>query len=140
MLSLALELKTERVVVAPDKITIKKLKELATGLQEVRKSHSVFAKFPLLENESIEDWEKRCQPLAEAEEKRKDDEKMDDWLKRRYFKVDLDRLDMLVDTLKLIGNTFEGQGYKVSDEQLETVAYPDLKRFVNDVLGLCDLD
>lgn len=140
MLPIALELKTERVVIAPDKITIKKLKELAIGLQEVRKSHSVFAKYPLLENETIEEWEKRCQPLAEADEKRKEDEKMDEWLKRRYFKVDLDRLDMLVDTLKLFASTFEGQGWKVTDEQLDTLAYPDLKRFVNDVLSLCDLD
>lgn len=78
-----------RLVADTANYTYDKVCELAERVAEIRSKNSLFAKYPLEENENKEDWAKRIEPKMQEELLRREGEKEEDHLKRIYgAKVD----------------------------------------------------
>lgn len=129
----------QRLVVNPDNITLRKVKELADALVELKRKHSLLTKFPLNDKESLEEWSERIAPLLVEENKRKKNEKSDEYINRLY-KTDLDKQELVLDTLKLIAKSFDNQESKITPENSDQISYVSAKRFIKDLFTLCDLD
>ena len=137
MANMVLEIGTNRLVIDPDTITLRKVKALAFAIDEVRAKHSVFREYPMLDKESLEAYRERVSKLLLEKNDKKDDEDAETFLKRIY-ESKLETQSMLYDQLKAIADQF-GQGNKVTEDAWEETPYLGAKNFVSAVLEHCDL-
>lgn len=136
------------LVVDTNKISIGKSKALAKGLTDIKRKHSPFTKYPLNENESFEEWQKRVLPKLIGPKRdlsRQEGETDDAVYLSRLMEIELEDLDLHFDVLKLIATTFndiEGnpQGHKVTQETFEDTSLEAAIRFMRDVLGKARID
>lgn len=128
-----------RLVVKPDDITCKKRRELIAGIKEIKKSNSVYLKYPFLTvDETQEEWYNRVYPTIVESNTKKAGESTEDFL-NRIFATDSDKEDQLNALLKLAATLF-GQEDKVTPESLENASYPKIKEFLRELLEHCDLN
>jgi hypothetical protein len=138
MPNLRLELPPGNLVINTDKITPNKMEKLSEVLGEVRLKHSPFTKYPMEDDETFEQWQERVNPKLIEMNKKKEGEKAAEYLARIY-KVDLDKKELVFDTLSALAETFD-QGAKVTKETFGNGSYVQMKGFVKDVLKSCDFD
>lgn len=148
---LTLAIGTQNLVVDPDTITLKKVKELARAVTEVRVKHSALTKYPRInidvkdekgnvtENrlETMEEYETRVKKELQESNTRVEDESEKDFVKRLQESGD-DNQSFLFDQLKAIAQVF-GQEDKVTEDAYDMVPYTHAKKMVKDVLDICDL-
>lgn len=103
---------------------------------DIRRSKSIFAKFPMEEGETKEKWRLRIQPLADAEDVRKEDETDEEHLKR-LFKLESDLDEITFPILKSICEVFGLR--EPTDKDLESTNWIDLKLFIFNVLDAADI-
>lgn len=135
MPNLKLDLPPGSLVVDTNKITPTAMEALADALGEVKQKHSIFAKYPLEDDETLEQWQERVLPDLTNETKKKDGEKAEDYLKR-VFKTELDKKDLIFDTLSAFAGVFGGK--EVTKESFNKASYVSMKAFIKDVLKACD--
>lgn len=126
-----------RLVVEMKHLVFKNINKLAHGYADVKLKHSVFNQYPLLEDETIEQWTERVLPLLAQENAKKDEESASDYMGRIY-KLKMDKNELIKDTIKLVADIC-GQADKVSDEVIDETPYPLLKAFLLDVFEASDL-
>src|SRR5665213_671634 len=98
MPNLRLELPPSNLTINTDKITPNKMEKLSEVLAEVRLKHSPFTKYPMEDDETFEQWQERINPKLLELNKKKDGEKADEYL-HRIFKIELDKKEIVFDTL-----------------------------------------
>jgi hypothetical protein len=133
-----LKLGEQRLALNTSILTVRKVRELAESLTEVRKKYLLTTKYPMEDKETVEEWGDRISIVITEEEKRKEGESMDAWVSRR-LKPDLEAVEALKDQLSAIAGVFE-QGRKVTPENFEDMVYPDAKEFVKKLLESVDLN
>lgn len=132
-----LEIGTQTLVVDPDTITLKKVKELARAVTAVRAKHSLLTKYPMKEGEVMEDYEERVKAELRESNTRKAGESEEDFASRLLVSG-VDNQGFILDELKAIAKVFD-QESKVSDETMEMVPYVKAKQLISDILEVCDL-
>ena len=137
MAKLIIELGDKRLSIDTDKITLRKVKELAEALADVRAKYSIFSKYPMEEGESLTDYQVRVQGEVIKKNSRKEGESDIDFQRRLFQSTESQ--SQTVDELHAIAAAF-GQGDKVSEESCSDVTYVTLKNYLNDILAFCDLD
>lgn len=141
MAYLFIEFGEKRLSVDTDKISIRKSKELARELVEIKKKHSPLAKFPIKDDETLEQWQERVLPQVTNRKDdmvRKDGELSQDYL-NRVLAVELDDLALYFDCLKMIARHFDDEN-KVTEETFEDMCPDGVVRFIKDVLQKARID
>lgn len=128
----------DRLVVTHEQLTWAKMEELANGLAEVKQQNSLFVKYPLEENETVDDWFARILPLLTGQAERLPDESSADYLTRVHT-VNQDKQKLIKDTIRMIAGVF-GLESKVDDEGFGKASYPACKDFIVAVLEAVDLN
>lgn len=126
-----------RVVVNVKDLIFEKIEEIAEGYAEVKQKHSLFAKYPLEDGESVEDWSKRAFTQLTEENKKKDEESLQEYFQRAYV-LSLDKHKLIFDTIKMMAKVF-GQEGKVTDSGFKKCNYPEAREFVIKVLDTAGL-
>ena len=126
-----------RVVVNVNQLTFEKMEALASGMADVKQKHSLFAKYPMEDDEDVDAWAERILPLMDAENKKLDTETKEEYVKRVYS-LRLDKQTLVKDTVAMIAKVF-GQGDKVDSDGFKQASYPAVKEFVISVLDSVDL-
>ena len=126
-----------RLVVTLDQLTFGRMEKIAEGMSEVKQKHSLFAKFPMEDNEDVDAWAERILPLMDAENKKLDTETKEEYVKRVYS-LRLDKQTLVKDTVSMIAKVFD-QESKVDEEGFKKASYPAVKEFVISVLDAVDL-
>lgn len=137
MANLIIELGDQRLSINTDKITLRKVRELADSLADVKAKYSIFSKYPMNEGETLTDYQVRIQAEMIKKNSRKEGEDSQEFQKRLFKSTE--SLEQTIDELKAIAALF-GQDEKVSEETCGDVSYVTLKNYVNDILAFCDLD
>jgi hypothetical protein len=132
-----LNLGQSRLIIDPNIITPEKIDILSDNLGKVKLKHSIFTKYPLLDDENTEQWQERVLPLMGEETKKKEGESAEDYLSR-VFKPDQEKRAIMYDTCIAVADSFE-RGGAVSPEVLKKVVYGEIKAFLVGVLKHCDL-
>lgn len=135
---ISLESGKARIVVNTDKILWDTIQMLDDELAQVKKKHSLFAEYPMEEGEDQDTWYERISPILAEKNKKKKKESNEQYLVR-LFKSDMTKQDYVVDALKAIAKTFEGQDSKLDEETLKSLPYVKTKEFIKEVLSLCDI-
>lgn len=134
---LVLQVGKGRLVVDPDKITLKKIKDLAKAVTEIKIKNSIFARYPMKDNESPADYQKRVnQEIADNPIDKKEDETSEQYVHRIHNSMSSH--SVLFEVLQAIAETF-GQGDKLSEDAYDETPYLKVKDFVTSVLDYCDL-
>lgn len=133
----SLSIGPHNLVVDPDTITLKKVKELARAVTEVRTKHSLLTKYPMKEGEDMEVYEERVKNELRESNTRKSGETEADFTSR-LLSTGTDSQTFLFDQIKAVAEVF-GQKDKVEDDAMEFCRYVAAKTFVEDVLSICDL-
>ncbi len=124
-------LNTERLT--PDSIDI-----LAEKLTDLKLKHSVFGKYPIWKDETVDDWSKRIQPTLQEDNKRKEEEGAEEYLKRSLFAVDnKDKMNFVFDTLNALAETF-GQP-EITRDIFRKTSYTEVKGFITAILSVADI-
>ena len=131
-----LELGQSALIIDPKKISPNKMDEISEALGEVKLKNSIFHKYPLEDQETLEQWQERVSPLMQEEIKKREDESGSEYLKR-VFKQD-NKKQVLFDTLSALAKIFN-QSDKVSQEAFNNASYVEMKKFVVDTLKACDI-
>ena len=126
-----------RLVVTLDQLTFGRMEKIAEGMSEVKQKHSLFAKFPMEDNEDVDAWAERILPLMDAENKKLDTETKEEYVKRVYS-LRLDKQTLVKDTVTMLAKVFD-QESKVDEEGFKKASYPAVKEFVISVLDAVDL-
>lgn len=126
-----------RIVVNVNQLTFEKMEFLASGMADVKQKHSLFAKYPMEDDEDVDAWAERILPLMDAENKKLDTETKEEYVKRVYS-LRLDKQTLVKDTVAMIAKVF-GQGDKVDSDGFKQASYPAVKEFVISVLDSVDL-
>lgn len=132
-----LEIGSQNLVVDPDVITLKKVKELARAVTEVRTKHSLLTKYPMKEGEDMEGYEERVKNELRESNTRKQGESEAEFTSR-LLSSGTDSQTFLFDQVKAIADVF-GQASKVDEDAADHCRYVAAKTFVEDVLSICDL-
>lgn len=122
------------VLINTDKITPNQMDQLSDLLAEVARKHSIFGKYPLAEGETLDEWKERVEKEIPEKNRKKDDEKSDEYMKR-IFKPQQDKKLMVFDTLEAMSTVFGGN---VSYEGFRSASYGVTKTFVLNVLKAMD--
>jgi hypothetical protein len=138
MPNLKLSLPPKEFIVNTDSITLAKIDEISEALGEVSKANSIFGKYPMFEEESLEEWQTRVMPILGEETKKKDGETNEEYLLRVHT-VKPEKGKLLFDTLQALSKVF-GQKESVTKETVEKGSYSQMKRFVRDILKECDFE
>lgn len=125
----------QRVIVDFENLTNEMRDDLEDKVIEIRKKQSIYYKYPFDEGETNEKWSERVSKLVEEEYARKEDESVEEHLKRMFNSQD--NRNTVKDMLNAVTQTFQNRTF--SDEQLKKVNPIKLKRFLFDVLTLCDI-
>ena len=123
-------------VVDPNQYSYTKVIDLRDKMSDIRRKHSIFTKYPMLPEETREQWSKRIQTDLEQDNKRKSDESVEDHLKRLY-KSEVDAHDLAYEALNAIASTFGIRA--VSDQEFKDANWLSVKAFIYDVLNLGDI-
>jgi hypothetical protein len=134
MAVLRLDLAPGVLIVNPEKITPTQMDELTDLLAEVSLKSTIFGKYPLQDNESLEEWRERVEKEIPEKNKKKEDETASEYMKR-VFKPQQDKKQMVFDTLEAMAKVFGGS---VSHEGFMKQPYGDSKSFVVKVLKAID--
>ena len=126
-----------RIVVNVNQLTFEKMEFLASGMADVKQKHSLFAKYPMEDDEDVDAWAERILPLMDAENKKLDTETKEEYVKRVYS-LRLDKQVLVKDTVAMIAKVFDQEG-KVDPEGFKKASYPAVKEFVISVLDAVDL-
>lgn len=126
-----------RIVVNVNQLTFERMEFLASGMSDVKQKHSLFAKYPMEDDEDVDAWAERILPLMDAENKKLDTETKEEYVKRVYS-LRLDKQVLVKDTVAMIAKVF-GQGDKVDSDGFKQASYPAVKEFVISVLDSVDL-
>lgn len=126
-----------RIVVNVNQLTFEKMEFLASGMADVKQKHSLFAKYPMEDDEDVDAWAERILPLMDAENKKLDTETKEEYVKRVYS-LRLDKQVLVKDTVAMIAKVFD-QESKVDEEGFKKASYPAVKEFVISVLDAVDL-
>lgn len=134
---LTLSIGKGRLVVDPDKITLKKIKDLAKDVTEIKLKNSIFSRIPMKDGESPEDYQKRVnEELQDKPVAKKENESSEEYVKR--ILNPMENHSVVFELLKAIASAF-GQEKKVTEEDYDETPYVKAKEFVNSVLSYCDL-
>lgn len=112
------------------------VEDLREAVADIRRKHSIFAKYPMEEGESREKWKERVEPIIEADLTRKEGEGLQDHLKR-IFEIKSDSHEMAPEILNAICEVFGLR--EVKEEDFKQSNYIDVKAFIYDVLSLGDI-
>lgn len=126
-----------RIVVNVNQLTFERMEFLASGMADVKQKHSLFAKYPMEDDEDVDAWAERILPLMDAENKKLDTETKEEYVKRVYS-LRLDKQTLVKDTVAMIAKVFDQEG-KVDPEGFKKASYPAVKEFVISVLDSVDL-
>lgn len=126
-----------RITVTIKDLTWANMEKIAEGMSEVKQKHSLFAKFPMEDDEDVDAWAERILPLMDAENKKLDTETKEEYVKRVYS-LRLDKQTLVKDTVSMLAKVF-GQGEKVDELGLKNASYPAIKAFIVDVFSALDL-
>jgi len=126
-----------RIVVNVNQLTFERMEFLASGMADVKQKHSLFAKYPMEDDEDVDAWAERILPLMDAENKKLDTETKEEYVKRVYS-LRLDKQTLVKDTVGMIAKVFDQEG-KVDPEGFKKASYPAVKEFVISVLDAVDL-
>ena len=126
-----------RVVVDTKDLIWSKMELLAEEYASVKKQHSLFAQFPINDDETVEEWSERVSPLLLEENKKKDGEDSETYMKRVYS-LKLDKQKLVKDTVAMIATVF-GQGEKICSGSFDRSSYPECKSFIIAVFEAVDL-
>lgn len=126
-----------RIVVNVNQLTFERMEFLASGMADVKQKHSLFAKYPMEDDEDVDAWAERILPLMDAENKKLDTETKEEYVKRVYS-LRLDKQTLVKDTVAMIAKVFDQEG-KVDPEGFKKASYPAVKEFVISVLDAVDL-
>lgn len=130
------EVGNTRITIKCNEYTFDKVVELREAVADIRRNHSIFAKYPMEEGETKEKWRVRVEPIMEADLTRKEDEPLTDHLKR-MFELKSDTHEMALDVLNAICTVF---GLRVvSEEDFKKANWIDVKALIFDVLDLGDI-
>lgn len=128
---------TRQFIVNCNDLTYDRAVELADRVSEVRSKSSLLSKYPMEEGETREKWLERIQPLLEKDRARKENESVEDHLKR-LFNSRVDSHEAAFDIINAIGATFGNPS--VTMEEFKSVNWIALKAFIYDVLDQADID
>lgn len=126
-----------RIVINVNQLTFERMEFLASGMADVKQKHSLFAKYPMEDDEDVDAWAERILPLMDAENKKLDSETKEEYVKRVYS-LRLDKQTLVKDTVAMIAKVFDQEG-KVDPEGFKKASYPAVKEFVISVLDAVDL-
>lgn len=135
---LILEIAGQNLVIDPEAITLKNVKDLANGLSDARNKYNPMTKHPMLEGEKWDDYEARVKKEITETSTRKVGETEDEFI-RRIMSPSLDNQSFLFDQCHLIAKIF-GQEQKVTESTFDTVPYVKARDFVNQLFMMVDLD
>lgn len=126
-----------RIVVDVDKYTSKAVKALDKAIREIRQKHSIYAKHPMLEGESREEWADRIRPELEAQVTRKAGESEQDHL-NRLFNPEIDPATAMFEILEAISESLGLRSVpkEVFDESANLIR---VKEFIYNVLNMADI-
>jgi hypothetical protein len=116
--------------------TYQRVVDLAEKIADIRRNHSLFAKYPLEENETREKWKERIEPLMEKDLIRKEGESEGDHLKR-LFEAMVDTHEMAFEILGAIAETFRLN--PVAQEDFRSANWIKVREFIFNVLHLGDI-
>lgn len=134
---LILNLGKNRLVVDPDKITLKKIKELAKAVTEIKIKNGIFGKYPMKVGETPEEYQKRVnEEIKDKPIGMLKDETSEDYVRRIHNPMD--NHSTIFELLSAIAAVFE-QEKKVSEDAYDETPYIKAKDFVVAVLDYCDL-
>lgn len=134
---LILPVGNQNLVVDPDNITLKTVKDLARTLNEVQNKYNPLVKHPMQIGETMEEWEKRVKEELKQSNVRKSDETEEEFIKRIMSPSD-DNQSLVFDQLEAIAALF-GQKEKVTKETYDCIPYIKARTFLNELLTMCDL-
>lgn len=120
-------------IVDPLAYSYDRVEKLRAAVTDIRKGHSLFAKYPLEEGESREKWRERIEPLMEKDLVRKDGESSEDHL-NRLFEYKDDTFEMEYEIVQAIAKTFALTGPEKEDFRGSNL--PKTRKFIYDVLYL----
>ena len=127
-----------RLIIDPNVITPRRVDILAENLAKVNLKHSLFTKYPMLEDETNDQWNERVLPLMMEANKKKEDEDNDKYL-LRIFKPNMERKEVMFDTICAIADSFDKAGAVTKDNYMDIPTH-ELKSFTFGILKHCDLD
>jgi hypothetical protein len=132
-----LELGAERLVVFEKDVLFENIDKISEEYSEVKTKHSLFAKYPMKDGESSQEWQERVLPLLAAESNKLDKESNKDYLARIY-KLSLDKHKLTIDTIKMLAKVF-GQEAKATDASFKKCSFVAARKFVVTVFEACCL-
>lgn len=145
MARLELEVGEHRLVVDDKNILFDTIELLVEKLGEVNLKHSVFGRYPIADNESVEEWSERIKTVIEEMneklqvEKKQEGESLSAFLKRvQDPEISGIANEKYFDALKAIADVF-GQGHKVTPESFKKTSAPLAQDFILNVLKKCKL-
>lgn len=138
MAKMELAVGPSRLVVDDKDILFEKINLMIEKLGEINLKHSLFAKYPMEDDETTETWYDRILPLMiEDEGAKKEDESTADYVKRIHTQKNVNA-DKFYDTLLAIAQVF-GQEAKVTPEAFQKTSAPLAQDFIVEVLKKCKL-
>lgn len=133
-----LEIAGQNLVIDPEAITLKNVKDLANGLSDARNKYNPMTKHPMNEGEKWDDYEARVKKEITETSTRKVGETEEEFI-RRIMSPSLDNQSFLFDQCQLIAKVFN-QEQKVTEATFDTVPYVKARDFVNTLFAMIDLD
>lgn len=133
---LRLNMLDKPITVDLDQYTADRVDQLTEKVAAIRIKYSIYAKYPQEAGETREAWAERVSKLAQDEYMRKDDETVQDHLKR-MFDPKTDTHKMAFEITNAICEVF-GQDV-VSEARYKSASWLALKNFIYDVLSLGDI-
>ncbi len=140
---MTLVMKVGPVTLGASKVTVNcndfsfdKVETLRESVAQVRRNHTIFAKYPMNEGEKKEIWRTRVEPEMEADLTRKEGETPVEHLKRlAEFKSDTH--EMAPEMLNAICSVFGLRDVPIED--FRQANWLEAKGFIYDVLNLVDI-
>ncbi len=134
---LILPIGAQNLVIDPDTITLKTVKELARVINDVNSQYNPLVKHPMQIGETMEEWEKRVKEELKQANVRKADETEEEFVKRIMSPGD-DNQTLVFQHLQAIAALFN-QKEKVSENSYDQIPYIKARTFINELLTMCDL-
>lgn len=113
-----------------------KVDALREKVADIRRSSSIFSKYPMEESESREKWKTRVEPQMESDMTRKDGESVADHMKR-MFELKSETQEIAPQILSAVCETFNLR--TPADEDFKKSNWLDVKQFIYNVLSLGDI-
>jgi len=127
-----------RLVVYEKDIIFKNIRLLAQGYAEVKEKHSLLTRYPMLEDETNEEWTNRILPLLADENARLPGEDAKQYAARLYSQK-LEKQELTFEILEVIAKIVN-QSEKVTREAFEEASYTACKSFIYAVYSAADLN